>query len=156
MTNNKKHNPYLFLRYNQGLGDFVASLLHSKILGWLTKLITGKSEPCKVCSKRADALNVLFPIPFWRLFFKDQKEMYISLNKDLLAAGFQTDLAEDGSFISSMESRVEFKSPIPATEISSVIVAPKDEKMSKYVFLSSNEREIDHILIRTEIYKLKS
>lgn len=150
----KKNNPYLFFKYNHGLGDFVASVLHSKALSWLTKKITGKSEPCKVCSKRAEALNVLFPIPFWRLFFKDQKEMFTSLNKDLLAAGFQTDLAKDGSYISSMESRVEYKEP--SRNIPSITLTSQNEKLSNYIFLSSNEREIDHILIRTEIYKLKS
>jgi hypothetical protein len=154
MQDSNKNNPYLFFKYNQGLGDFVASVLHSKALGWLTKMLTGKSEPCKVCSRRAEALNVLFPIPFWRLFFKDQKEMFIELNKDLLEAGFQTDLAKDGSYITSMESRAEFKEPSKIVPTISVTI--ENKKMANYTLLSSSEREIDHILIRTEIYKLKS
>lgn len=156
MQTNKKNNPYLFFKYNNGLGDFVASVLHSKALNWLTKIITGKSEPCKVCSRRAEALNILFPIPFWRLFFKTQKEMFESLNEDLLSAGFQTDLAKDGSYISSMESHVEFKSPTKNSQPISEPLQIQNEKMSNYIFLSSTEREIDHVLIRTEIYKLKS
>jgi len=66
-----KH-PKLKFRYAEGLGDVVACVLHSKLIGWLTKIITKSDTPCKTCSARAFALNILVPIPVWRLFFKDK------------------------------------------------------------------------------------
>ena len=150
-------NPHLYFKYNQGLGDFVASFLHCKAIGWLTKLITGKSEPCQICAKRGMALNVLFPIPFWRLFFKDQKSMLESFNKDLQAAGYQTSFSTDPNspYLQSMKPTMT-----PVTSATSVDYTPlsffkHDEKLSKYTFISSSDNEIDHILIRTQIFKLK-
>jgi hypothetical protein len=31
-----------------------------------------------------------------------------------------------------------------------------DEKLSRYTFMSSSEQEVDHLLIRTQFFKLKS
>jgi hypothetical protein len=67
-------SPKLKYRYAEGVGDIVACTLHSKLFGWLTKLLTGKDKPCQMCSKRAYAMNVLFPIKVWRLYFKTHEE----------------------------------------------------------------------------------
>lgn len=146
--------PHLYFKYNQGLGDFVASLLHSKMLGWLTKLITGKSEPCKICSKRGEALNILFPVPFWRLFFKNEKDMISSLHKDLKDGGYISEVSEDGKQLSSIETKLTLKEPSSSQPFLNFFAA--DEKLSAYTFISSSDREIDHVLIRTQIFKKKS
>ena len=78
----KPFNPILMVRYGFGVGDLVTAFLHSKFIGPITYLITGKMEPCHKCSNRRIALNVLFPIPIWRLFFKNLDELNISLNAD--------------------------------------------------------------------------
>jgi hypothetical protein len=154
-----KLDPHLFFKYNRGLGDFVASTLHSKMFGWLTKLITGKDKPCSICSQRAKALNILFPIPFWRLFFKHTGEMLASFNKDLQEAGFQTVATSDESYRLSVKKE-DLPNPLPSQtsapifDISNPVF--NDEKMSKYVFVSSSEQEVDHLLIRTQFFKLKS
>ena len=70
----KMKNPTLKIRYAKGLGDFIACILHSKPIGWFTHFLTGTKEPCSACSQRAMAFNILFPIPFWKLFFKNINE----------------------------------------------------------------------------------
>lgn len=147
-------DPYLYFKYNKGLGDFVASVLHSRFLGWLTKLITKKDKPCSICSKRAEALNILFPIPFWKLFFKNSLDMTESLKNDLLAAGYHAEISPDYKNISSM--KVEATQDIQTNEFIPFIPETTDPKLANYIFLSSNDQEIDHILIRTQIYKSKS
>jgi len=155
--NTKNPDPYLFFKYNRGVGDLVASILHSKAFGWLTKRITGKDKPCTICSKRADALNTLFPIPFWRLFFKDVAIMTESLSDDLRRAGYQTSMTSNRSEISSMKT--EFI-PEEGNNNKSVNFNPlndifNDEKLAKYFFISSSDQEVDHLLIRTQYFKLK-
>ena len=78
--------PDLKFRYVNGMGDFVACILHSKAVGWLTYLITGTKTPCRTCSIRRNALNVLIPFPLWKLFFKNE-----SLLLDELAAEYRAD-----------------------------------------------------------------
>ena len=156
--NNKNPDPYLFFKYNRGIGDFVASILHSKAFGWLTKLVTGKDKPCSMCSRRADALNVLFPIPFWRLFFKTPTAMMESLNEDLRRAGYQTALSNNKSGLSSLKA--EF-TPVSDNNNNNNNFNPlnavfNDEKLSKYLFISSSDQEVDHLLVRTQYFKLKS
>ncbi len=86
----KIKDPALKLCYAAGLGDLVAWFLHNPPFGWLVRLITGKVNPCKKCNLRIQALNILLPIPIWRLFFKDKAESkatlfndYIQINKKL-------------------------------------------------------------------------
>lgn len=68
-------NPYNKIRYAKGLGDFVACILHSKYIGPITYIITNNYEPCPTCNQRRWALNILFPIPFWKFFFKSLEEL---------------------------------------------------------------------------------
>jgi hypothetical protein len=74
------------------LGDLVASVLHSKALGWLTKLITGKDKPCEICSMRRHALNVLVHLPLWKLFFKSRNDLLESLAAEYRALGYIVDI----------------------------------------------------------------
>lgn len=88
-------DPILKIRYGVGLGDFITAILHSKLIGPITYLITGKEKPCHSCNSRRIALNILFPIPFWRLFFKCQcdrnksiQEFYKSHNVTILQPSY--------------------------------------------------------------------
>jgi hypothetical protein len=45
-------------------------------------MITGKLEPCSQCDARRKALNVLFPIPVWKMFFKCAGEYQRQLDKE--------------------------------------------------------------------------
>lgn len=69
-----KKNPILKLKYSNGLGDILKCILHSRYIGKITHFFTKTDMPCPSCSERATALNILFPIPIWRIFFKSIKE----------------------------------------------------------------------------------
>jgi hypothetical protein len=84
--------PDLKFKYVNGLGDLVAATLHSKPLGWLTKLITGKDKPCEICSMRRHALNVLVHIPLWKLFFKNKNDLLDSLAAEYRTLGYTVDI----------------------------------------------------------------
>lgn len=78
----KKH-PKLYFRYAEGLGDLIACVLHSKLVGWLTKALTGKDRPCTTCSKRILAYNYICPIPVWKLFFPNKKGFQEKLKAEM-------------------------------------------------------------------------
>ena len=94
------NNPSLKLRYSIGLGDIIACLLHSRPFGWITKIITGKDKPCSQCSQRRQALNILFPIPFWKLFFEDQITLLETIAAEYRALGYNTRIDEKAGRIS--------------------------------------------------------
>jgi hypothetical protein len=156
MSLENKKDPYLKLRYSRGLGDVIACILHSKFFGWLTKLITGKSKPCSTCSKRADALNVLFPIPFWRLFFKDVKSMIEILQTDLKDYGYEVGLTSDGLGVSSFKANTSEKNIISQkNEYAKPIDYNKSDYINNYDLITSGENVLGEFLIKTEIYKRK-
>lgn len=82
-------DPFLKFKYAQGLGDLIKSFLQSKFIHPITEFFVKNSKSCKSCNNRAWALNVLFPIPFWKLFFKTIEEMEENLKKDLLEYGYE-------------------------------------------------------------------
>lgn len=101
-------NPSLKYRYAVGLGDIIACFLHSKLVSWLTVLLTGKKEPCVKCSRRIAALNVLIPIPFWKLFFDSETELLEELAAEYRAQGYKVKLAEDGKTISVQKATITY------------------------------------------------
>lgn len=132
----------LNLRYAKGLGDIIACILHSKIFGWLTHLITGKKEPCKVCSIRRNALNVIFPIPVWRLFFKNENELTQSLASDLKKNNYEVNVETKNGSISSIKSIVKHEEK------------PEIKKdLNTYMPVSSNETKSGDLLIRVQVFK---
>lgn len=135
-------NPNLKCRYSKGLGDLIACTLHSKLFSWLTFLLTGKKEPCQTCSNRINALNVLFPIPFWKLYFKNVKQLMSSLSNDLIKAGYRVEMSNDGYTLNSFKQ----EELIPKKE--------KEKQNKEKKLISANNVELDGYLIRTEIYKL--
>ena len=80
--------PKLKFKYALGIGDIIACVLHSKIISPLTKLITKKDKPCASCSLRIQALNILFPLPLWRCFFKSEFEKNTALALELKECGY--------------------------------------------------------------------
>jgi hypothetical protein len=88
MTGINQKSPDLKFKYVNGMGDLVAAVLHCKIFGWLTKLITGKDKPCEVCSMRRHALNVLIYLPLWKLFFKTRDDLLENLASEYRSMGY--------------------------------------------------------------------
>lgn len=139
-------DPTLKIKYARGLGDFVACILHSKPVGWLTHFITGKNRPCEKCSKRADALNILFPIPFWRLFFKDHESLVESLAKDLTDAGHKVELSKDKKGVSAFKSTV---TPIPSP------IKQDENNLDKYTLVTSGDNFVGNFMIKIQIFEKK-
>lgn len=84
----RKIDPLLKLRYCSGLGDILRCFLHSRYIGPIVHFLTKKDKTCQTCSNRAVALNMLFPIPVWKMFFKTEKTMTDSLIQDLREYGY--------------------------------------------------------------------
>jgi hypothetical protein len=144
-------DPSLKFRYSRGLGDAITSILHGKAIGWLTKLITGQDKPCTMCSKRAEALNILFPIPFWRLFFKTSEDLVENLAKELEEAGYDVKLTKDNKGVSASKAKItehehenleKYKSN---NEI--------DKNLDNYRLITSGDNFISEFMIRTQIFK---
>jgi hypothetical protein len=159
--NTPSKDPSLKIRYAMGLGDFVACLLHSRLLGKLTKLITGKSKPCQTCSLRAQALNILFPIPFWRLFFFNKENMLKSYQQELEAFGYKVKTSPDGS-VSGIKTEVipNITPPQPSSkplfpELVSHRVKSASELDFEYMLINSYDTKSGDFLIRTQIFKSK-
>lgn len=163
-------DPRLQCKYANGLGDLVACVLHSKFLGWLTKLITGKNEPCQVCSVRKKALNVLVPFKFWRLFFKTDKEYVTSLVKDLEDSGYMVDHNGSDSLmygysqnllsVAPEEQSIPVQRSVAPEEqsipVQSISIHTEENIPDGYKLFNSGETQFDNYIIKTQIFKLKS
>lgn len=147
----KIKDPHLKFRYAKGFGDIVACFLHSKPIGWLTKLITGKDKPCTTCSKRANALNVLFPIKFWRLYFKSEEEYIESLKQDLEKAGYEVAVSPQNRGLSS--TKIERK-PL-ATNHPFQKLKTDQTLESNYTLMASSDNYVGDLLIKTQVFKTK-
>lgn len=90
----KKLDPNYKLRYAEGLGDVVKCFLHSRFFGPVTKLITGQDSPCNACQMRSIALNILVPLPIWRIFFKTIEDRDEIMVWDLKDYGYEVDPLE--------------------------------------------------------------
>ena len=135
-------NPKLKLKYSEGLGDVIACFLHSKCFGWLTKLITGQDKPCKTCSDRIYAFNVLVPIPVWKVFFKTKKDFIENL---------QTELS---LYFNSININKETKTEKPIISEPRIIKKPKIENhYDDYTLLSSSDEVLGEYLVRVQTYK---
>jgi len=135
-------DPYLKIKYTRGLGDLIACILHSKLLGWITYLIIKSKTPCNKCTQRRDALNIIFPLPLWKLFFKSEEDYILSLKLELEELGHEVTLTRDGKGLSS--SKIDIKEEDPEQE---------EYHTPNYILMSSSETIIGDFLIKTEIYK---
>jgi hypothetical protein len=129
-------NPKLKLKYVTGLGDLIACFLHSKCIGWFTKILTGKSEPCEICSQRSKALNLLVPMKIWKLFFKNEKEFLNSLSNEYTI--YSQNKKEN---IAKKETQ---QPQVPSVNIN----------LKGYTFISSSDTNIGEYLIRLQTFKI--
>lgn len=153
-------NPKLKIKYAQGLGDFIASVLHSKYISWLPKMITGQEGPCLSCSQRINALNILFPIPFWRLFFRKPEDVISSMAQDYKNNGYDVIISPDGKRLDTRKITQEYLAPsnVEPNQSEPVQKYPpvEEDSSSEYVLISSGDNKIDNLLIRTQIFKYKN
>lgn len=146
--NHKKEFHYFSkIRYAQGVGDVVAAILHSKLIGPITYLVTGKLEPCNTCQNRRTALNFLLPIPFWKIFFSNESIYNEKLNKEFENA--QKKLKSESSVnLDNTETKtvddVQIKKE-PSNDI--------DDIYKDYFLVAENRTEQENILIVNKIYK---
>lgn len=149
----KVKDPRLKIRYARGAGDALACILHSKMLGWLTKLITGKDKPCTKCNKRATALNVLFPVPVWKIFFKSDEEYVKSLKEDLKYAGYDVKDTEDPKTINAI------KTDRPTLPIENLNNKSKESldflNTENHTLMSTSDNYVGDLLIRVQVFKVK-
>jgi len=149
----KSKDPQLMIRYSRGLGDFISCLLHSKAIGWLTKLITKKDKPCIQCRKRANALNTLFPIPFWKMFFSSDEEYFKSIKIDLEKAGY---FVENTSNSNGISSSILTRTPFINKNKDDMSTIPTESPdINKYELLSSSDSFVGDFLIKTQVFKTK-
>ena len=146
-------DPNLKIRYARGLGDLIACFLHSKLIGWITKIVTKKSKPCQQCAVRINALNLIFPIPFWRLFFKNTENLLKALKKDLEDFGYTVNFTNDKLGLNSFKGEEIFELTNKEEENQDVVVDVSDT--NNYMFLSSGNTILGEFLIKTQIYKRK-
>jgi hypothetical protein len=148
------NNPNLKFRYAKGVGDAVASFLHSRYIKKITQIITGKEEPCAACSARRQALNILFPIPFWRLFFKNVDDLIASLEKEYKEQGYDVQINDklvsavrggqiDKAFTVNKEN-TQLAKPIEPTPT-----------QDNYFLVSENVSNLDNYLIKIQIFREK-
>jgi hypothetical protein len=148
-TLSENKNPSLKCRYAKGLGDLVACILHGP-LSWLTFAITKKRIPCSKCSLRAEALNTLVPIPFWKLFYDSIDELLKDLSQEMVSAGYKVSLTEDGKGISSSK----FSETLPPLQSSHMPNIPSSD-IEDYNLISSGDNIMGDFIVRVQIFKRK-
>jgi len=131
-------NPHFKIKYIRGLGDVITYILHGSPLKWITQNVLRIKEPCSQCSKRASALNILFPIPIWKMFFKSQSELIQDLSEELTSLNYKVNISSDGNSLASVKTN---QMVFPA------------EKNKEYILVGSGQNLIGDFLIKTEIYK---
>jgi hypothetical protein len=145
-------NPDLQFRYAKGLGDIIACILHSKALSWLTVLITGQKEPCKICSIRRDALNVLFPIPLWKTFFKSEKEALLSYKDMTIKNGSTITVNDSNTSAITFNGTAEIL-PITPNKITTLEEINNKKNIKNYICISDSDNFSGDLLIKVQIYK---
>ena len=138
--------PKLRLRYAIGLGDIIACFLHSKLISPITKLITGKDKPCLSCSMRTTALNILIPLPMWRLFFKNETEKNTALAQDLEDCGYNVKLINNKLTATKTETKQDIRNqeppPAPTIKVTSTVDHPPFLNFNDQVFLLTKKNHI--------------
>ena len=134
-------NPQLQYRHSEGLGDLIACTLHSKFISPITNLLTGSKEMCFSCNKRRQALNYIFPIPFWKIFFE---------NYDKKIEDFQ-------KYFELEEKKEEVPNIIIESDevITEKIIEQSDSFIPEYKILSESSTEIDDYIFKIIVYKKK-
>jgi hypothetical protein len=165
--------PDLKLKYAQGFGDVIACFLHSAAIGWLTHLITGTDEPCTKCSVRRHALNALFPIKVWRIFFKDENEYLTGLSQEYKNLGYEVEVDYSKGVLHTNKTTLNYNTDnqqtITPTETQNLIqddkFTPNDtpetasnkliDNIDDYRLVSSSNTKLGDYMIRTQYFKKK-
>lgn len=149
-------NPFLQYRHALGLGDFIACTLHSKYINPITKAITGKDGLCASCDIRRQSLNILFPIPFWKLFFKTENDRNQNIEKFLT---YKNEKGEEipYSLLEKNKREINDKNEDNLIYINHdkkiIKKIPEIEIIENYEFINSSDVELDNYILRTIIYK---
>lgn len=145
-------DPLLRYRYAEGLGDIVACTLHSKFIQPITAFITKKEKACAACENRRTALNILFPINVWKLYFEDYEQRLESLDLEFDKINMQWRLnTADGNATVMKYSDIhkhfnqENKEPIPEQK--------EVEEMPDYTVIGKSDTGIGDFVIRTIVFK---
>jgi hypothetical protein len=146
-------NPYLQYRHCEGLGDLIACTLHSKLISPITSTLTGTNEICSSCDKRRQALNFLFPIKIWKLFFSD----YESKNKhlDSFFSENNIDINEQENIIKLEKEQTETNETQTESCEGSILTGIEHRSIlpKNSIILREIETEINDIFFKTIIYK---
>jgi hypothetical protein len=160
--NHKKEFHYFSkIRYAQGIGDVCAAILHSKLIGPITYLVTGKLEPCNTCQNRRTALNLLLPVPIWKIFFKSEDAYNEKLNKEfekfqnnikpkfiedpIVSVDSLTETEKETSIVKETVDIIEDKKEITESVV--------DDYYKDYFLMAENRTEHETLLIVNKIYK---
>lgn len=147
-------NPSLKLRYANGLGDIITCILHGRLFGKLVHFLTKKDKPCDNCSKRAQALNVLFPIKVWRLFFKTPQEAANAFSEEMKEAGYTAYFSPNGENVSfSKAETTDIKNEESEAFNETKELGQYDRSLDNYKILSSNSSVVGDFIIKVEIYQ---
>jgi len=146
-------DPFLKFKYAQGLGDLIKCFLQSKIIHPITEFFVKNSKSCTACNNRAWALNVLFPIPFWRLFFKTIEDMDESLKKELLAYGYEFLDSDEEKECDNCDKNEQNLIKTLQEEIVLLTEYKNKKSFEDYEIVSESETNHENIKIVTLIYK---
>lgn len=149
-------NPFLQYRHALGLGDLIACTLHSKYLNPITTFITGKDGMCVTCDARRQALNILFPIPIWKLFFDSKEEQEKSIQKYIVYEDDPEEKSPEKVIHNDNQNEVQrqiIKEFIEEPIIEKIKNVPDNEEIENYRFLNSSDVHLDNYIIRTTIYR---
>jgi hypothetical protein len=142
-------HPDLNIRYAVGVGDFVASILHSKALSWLVGLIMGKNEICIKCSNRRKALNILFPIKFWKFWFKTDIEYLENLAEFYRKCDFNAIVNYEKRYVSVSKG----DQPLDQNTLNEQ--KKQTDVVDGYIIVNENDVSLGDFLVKTIYYRKK-
>lgn len=155
----KEFSPQLKFRYATGLGDVITAILHSKMLGFFTYMITGKLNPCHKCNNRRIAINTIMPFKLWRFWFKTNNEVQKSIIEEYEKDGAffipenggvriipksQKDL-DDLSITSYKEVEKQFIVKEPVKDVDK-------NHTSDWILINNSSTEYGNVLVEINIY----
>jgi hypothetical protein len=144
-------DPFIFFKNARGLGDIVASILHSKYIGLFLYIITGKFEACVACQKRRYALNLLFPVNFSKFFYKNEEEKFKNiesfLRKDNKLSEKEIEIIKN----EIQNSQKKFEN----LKNTKILNTEDSEFFENYILLTVFNNQHEDFYITTKIYKKK-
>jgi hypothetical protein len=137
-------DPFLKFKYCIGLGDIIRCVLHFKYINFFTEKIFKKQKNCQTCINRAYALNLLFPIPFWKFWFSSFEKMQETLIKDCELYGYK---------VVKQDSSNETKTENVSQKINEKKINNNFLTYENYVFLKKTESNVENLKLVNFIFK---